>query len=190
MGSFAAFASFAATLAQKHAQKTASMGDTFWSAHKQGRHKFLSGGALCSINASRFTPGYMDCQPSTGAAPSWGSRVCGRSAIQAVVAWLGPVLGVTPIIIPSRPSHVCKCIYVRRSDACPHFHVSMQGPSWQSWRTRPWPSLWTMWRRSWLPWSSRRCSQRHHQNRTRAGPPLLTDTRCQQRSPTADSVCC
>ena len=56
IGSTAEFASFAATLVQKHARKTASIGDTFWSAHREGRHKFLSGGARHSINASIFTP--------------------------------------------------------------------------------------------------------------------------------------
>ena len=52
IGSSAEFACFAATLVKKHAQKTASMGNEFWSAHGEGRHKFLSGGALCSINAT------------------------------------------------------------------------------------------------------------------------------------------
>ena len=56
IGSSAEFVRLAATLAQKHVEKTASMEDEFWSAHKEGRHKFLSGGASCSRNASRFTP--------------------------------------------------------------------------------------------------------------------------------------
>ena len=70
IGTSAEFAWLAATLAEKHAQKTASMGDQYWSAHKEGRHKFLSGGALCSMKF--IVAGYLDCQPATGAAPGWG----------------------------------------------------------------------------------------------------------------------
>ena len=63
IGSSAEFADFAATLAKKHAQKTASMPDKYWSAHQEGRHKFFSGGATFSAHVHPLTPKYNFTSP-------------------------------------------------------------------------------------------------------------------------------
>ena len=63
IGSSAEFADFAATLAKKHAQKTASMPDKYWSAHQEGRHKFSSGGATCFAHVHPLTPNYNFTSP-------------------------------------------------------------------------------------------------------------------------------
>jgi len=72
-GSTADFVSFAAALAQKHAEKTSTMPDPFWSAHAEGRHKFMSGGIICKQHAplSPTTPYFQ-------AIPTFASRARGQ----------------------------------------------------------------------------------------------------------------